>query len=102
MLARLVELARGAIEGRSDFELIEEGASRDEKRFILKVHSNRICALALGLKGSNAVVDIQPIDRSRYTLAAGEPAMADFSRVDDAWMAVAMSYLFSRISANAS
>lgn len=101
MLARLVELARGAIAERSDFELIEEGASRDEKRFVLKVHSNRICALVLGLNGPQAVVDIQPIDRSRYLLAPGHPATGDFARVDEAWMAMALRHLFSRITAAA-
>lgn len=99
MLARLVELANGALADRSDYELVEEGASRDEKRFILKIHGNRIVALALSLDGPRAVVNIAPVDRSSYRVMPGDAASADYSRVDEAWMTHALRHLFSRISA---
>lgn len=100
MLNRLVELAHGAIAERSDFELVEEGASRDEKRFVLKVHSNRIVALSLSLDGNRAVADIVPIDRSRYRVMPGDPASADFGRIDEAWMTNALRHLFGRIASD--
>jgi hypothetical protein len=99
MLARLVDLAQISIKDRSDFDLVEEGASRDEKRFVLKVHGNRIAALSLSLNGAHAVADIVPIDRSRFQILPGDPASAEFVRVDEAWMAHALRHLFSRIAA---
>ena len=54
MLAKLVSLALGAIETRPEFELTEEGATNDLKRFVLKVHSNRVAAIALWLENGPA------------------------------------------------
>lgn len=99
MLARLVELANGAIADRPDFELVEEGTSRDEKRFVLKVHGNRVVALSLSLDGPRAVAQVELIERSRYQLTPGEPIRIDFSMADEAWMAMAMQTLFARIIA---
>ena len=49
MLAKLVELAHAAIADRDDFELTEEGASTDIKRFVLKVHSFRVVGVVMWL-----------------------------------------------------
>ncbi|MDB5724371.1 MAG: hypothetical protein JWQ16_1125, partial [Novosphingobium sp.] len=56
MLAKLVSLAQGTLEGRSEFELTEEGATSNIKRFVLKVHSNRIMAIVIFLEGHQVVV----------------------------------------------
>lgn len=97
MLARLVELAHGAIETREDFELTEEGASSDIKRFVLKVHSNRVVAIGLWLEHGRAYVNAEEISRSRYRLDPGEPVSDDFSLVDEAWMAATLQTLLARI-----
>ena len=73
MLVRLVELAQSAMQGRPDFELIDEGSTSDVKRFVLKVHGNRISGLTFHLDQGQAVITAFPIERSRYRLAAGPP-----------------------------
>ncbi len=98
MLARLVELAHGAIADRPDFALVEEGASRDEKRFVLKVHGNRIVALAFALDGMRAVASASEIDRGRYAVTPGPELSTEFAAVDEAWMAATMATLFARIT----
>jgi hypothetical protein len=97
MLAHLVALAQGAIESRDEYELTEEGSSKDIKRFILKVHSFRVAAIAIGLEGHQAVVMIDQIDRSKYRLAKGPLLTADFAEVDEQWMAAALAELFGRV-----
>jgi hypothetical protein len=97
MLARLVELAQAAIVGRDELELTEEGATPDIKRFVLKVHSNRVVGLVLSLDQGRAVADIEPVGRSRYDVTPGEPVSAPFALVDDAWMAGTLHTLFARI-----
>lgn len=99
MLARLVELARSSLEGRGEFELAEEGATRDIKRFVLKVHGNRVLAITIRLAGARAVMAAEQIDRSRYTIATGEPLSADFAEVNEQWMGRALQTLFSRVQA---
>ena len=97
MLARLVALAHSAFEGRSEFELVEEGATRDIKRFVLKIHGNRVVAISLRIENGRAVLDSQALDRSKYTLADGEAVAADFETVDEPWMVHALQGLFSRV-----
>ena len=97
MLARLMELAQGAVAERPDFELTEEGSVAAVKRFALKVHGFRIVALNLGLDQGHAVVWVESIDRSSYQVAAGDPVSAEFAAVDEAWMAAALESQFSRI-----
>jgi hypothetical protein len=97
MLARLVELAQAAIEDRDDFELVEEGASSDIKRFVLKVHSNRVVAIALWLERGHAFANVEDVSRSRYRIIAGEPVSADFALVDENWMAATLQDLLTRI-----
>ena len=99
MLARLVALAHAAFEGRSEFELIEEGATRDIKRFVLKIHGNRVVGISLRIEGGRAVLDAHALDRGRYTLSDGRAASTDFETVDDPWMAGALQDLFSRVQA---
>lgn len=100
MLARLVALVEAAIAERSDFEMTEEGASRDEKRFILKVHGTRIVALVLMLDGDKAVVRAEAIERGRYAVEDGPIVTADFAAVDAEWMNAALRELFGRIAKN--
>jgi hypothetical protein len=97
MLARLVELASTALEGRSEFELSEEGATSDVKRFTLKIHGNRIIAITMALGGGQVMLQAEAIDRSRYQVLAGPPVTADYAAVDEPWMAAALQELFGRI-----
>lgn len=97
MLARLVELAQAALEDRDDFELSEEGSGGDVKRFVLKIHGFRIVAVSLGLRGGVVVVDAEAIERARYTVEQGAPVSAEFSVVDEHWMAAALEQVFARI-----
>lgn len=97
MLARLVELAQGAFAEREDFELTEEGASRAEKRFVLKIHGTRIIAIVFGLDAGRATLRGEPIERSRYAIAPGAPLSGDFTLVDAPWMAGALDLLLGRI-----
>ena len=99
MQARLVALAHAALEGRSEFELVEEGATRDIKRFVLKIHGNRVLALTLRIEGGHAVVDAHGLDRGTYAVAEGVSASTDFAASDEAWMAGALQQLFSRVGA---
>lgn len=97
MLARLVALAEGALEERSDFALVEEGTSRDDKRFTMKVHGNRVVTVVISLDGSRAVLQVEEAERSRYQVLPGEPVSVEFALADEAWMASALQQLFSRI-----
>lgn len=97
MFERLVALAQGALENRPDFDLVEEGMTRDEKRFVLKIHANRIVALAITLDGTRAVMRIEPIERGKYAVAAGAPVVVEFAQMDEAIMARILGELFSRI-----
>jgi hypothetical protein len=101
MLARLVALAHEAFEARSEFELVEEGATRDLKRFVLKIHSKRVIAISMRIERGRAVLQAEPIERSSYSLASAEPMMADFETVDGAWMAGALEQQFRRVQAAA-
>ena len=101
MLAHLVTLAHAAIEARPEFELTEEGATNDLKRFVLKVHSNRIAAIALWLENGHAIANIEALDRSRYDVGHGSPISADFPLVDAAWMAASLQEFFGRIQPSA-
>jgi hypothetical protein len=96
-LAHLVALAHAALEGRSEFELAEEGATRDIKRFVLKIHGNRVIAISLCLQAGQASVDAHPLDRSSYRLSAGPSANVDFDAADAPWMARALQQQFGRV-----
>lgn len=97
MLARLVALARGALEVRPEFELVEEGATRDTKRFVLKVHGNRVVGVSLRIADGRAVLEAHPLDRSPYNLSDGGPVTVDFAAADEPWMAGALQGLFGRV-----
>jgi hypothetical protein len=97
VLARLVALAQAVLEKRGEFELSEEGATRDIKRFVLKVHANRVMAIAMRVDGGRAVVEGQAIDRGRYALASGPPLSVASEELDEQWMAQALQQLFSRV-----
>ena len=97
MLARLVELAHGALEGRADFELIDEGSTRAVKRFVVKIHTNRIVAIVMGLDSGRAIIGAEAIERSKYRLSDDSPVFTEFAGVNEAWMAGALEKLFSRV-----
>lgn len=97
MLAKLVALAHGALEDRPEFELTEEGATGDIKRFVLKVHSNRIMAIVLFLDENRVNVRAEAIERSKYTVADGPVVAAHFDSVDQEWMRAALQQQFARV-----
>ena len=97
MLSHLVALAHAAFEGRSEFELVEEGATRDIKRFVLKIHGNRVIAIALRIEAGRAVIEAQPLDRSRYGVSEGPSVAVDYQTADEPWMGRALQELFSRV-----
>ena len=98
-LARLVASAHAALEKRSEFELAEEGATRDVKRFVLKVHGVRILAVTFRVEGGRVVVEGQAVDRGSFALASGAPLSAALDEADEPWMAGALQELFSRVQA---
>jgi hypothetical protein len=97
MLARLVVLVHSAIERRSDLALTEEGSTGEVKRFILKVHNNRIVAISIGLDEGQAVLRASTIERSPYRLADLTLLKGDYHAVDEHWMACALQEIFDRI-----
>ena len=97
MLARMIELAQAAIEQRPDFELTEEGSSAANRRFVVKVHSNRVIAINLGLADGRATASAEGIERARYRVEPGAPIVAEFDEVDAPWMTAALGELFSRV-----
>ena len=101
MLARLVALAHSALEARPEFEFVEEGATRDIKRFVLKVHGNRVVGITLRVEGGRAILDAHAFERSKYSLSEGSSIAADFDAVDEPWMAGALQQVFGRIRAAA-
>jgi len=99
MLAHLVSLAQAAFEGRSEFELTEEGATRDIKRFVLKIHGNRVIAISMRVESGRAVLEADALDRSKYRISGGAAATTDFAAADQAWMTLALQEQFSRVQA---
>lgn len=97
LLAKLAELAHAAFADRPDFELTEEGATSELKRFVLKVHSNRIIAIRLWLDNGRARIDVEEIERSKYAVTPAEPISVDFDGVDQAWMNASMQISLGRV-----
>ncbi len=97
LLARLAELSRAAFESRPDFELTEEGATSDLKRYVLKVHSNRIIAIKMWLANGRALIDVEEIERSKYKVMPAEPISTEFDGVDEQWMAASMRAMLARV-----
>ena len=97
MLARLVSLAFEALEDRPEIEMTEEGATKDVKRYILKVHSNRIAAISIYLEAGLAMFRIDPIERSRYVISSASPVSIAFEDANEQWVADTLQELFSRI-----
>ena len=98
MLARLVAFAFEALEDRPEIEFAEEGATKDLKRYVVKVHSTRVCAVSIYLEAGMAVFKIEPIERSRYLISDASPVMIAFDDANEQWVADALQELFSRIS----
>ena len=97
MLARLEALAHAALESREEIELVQEGATTDIKRFVLKVHSIRVMGIALWLDAGRAMVTAEMIARTKFALASTEVISVDYAMVDEAWMVAAFQELFGRI-----
>jgi hypothetical protein len=97
MLAHLVELAQGAVEDREDIELTDEGSGGALRRFIVKVHGNRIIAIAISLKGTTVSIQAEAIARSPYKVADADPLTGEFKEFDAALMAAALGTLFERV-----
>ena len=96
-LVRLVQLVKGAVENRSDIDINEEGGEGNTKRFVIKVHGQRIAALAIALDKGRAIAAIGPIERSDYKVAKGDPIHTKYEKVDEAWMARTLATLVERI-----
>ncbi|MEO6387725.1 MAG: hypothetical protein ABIT16_03000 [Croceibacterium sp.] len=96
-LATLVQLVRQVLEPRPEFELLEEGATRDIKRFVLKIHGNRVMAVAMRIVEGRAVLTWEAIERSSYEVETGEPISADFAEVDQQWMIDSLERVFARV-----
>jgi inactivated superfamily I helicase len=97
MLARLVELAQAAMSGREDFDLVEEGSTRDAKRYTVKVYSGRVAALVLSLDDGRGVASIVDTERSKCRVVDAVPVSAEFSTIDAEWMANALGQLLSHV-----
>lgn len=97
VLARLVELTHSALADREEFELSEEGATRDVKRYVVKIHGNRIFAIQLTVVDGRAIVDAAQIERSRFLLKPAAPISADIGHVDEQWIAEALQSTFERV-----
>jgi hypothetical protein len=97
ILARLVALAQAAIEDRGEFELAEEGASSDRKRFVLKVHGTRVVAISFWVADGQAQVSAETVVRSKYAVNDGCALSVEYAALDELWMAGALHELFSRI-----
>lgn len=98
LLAKLAELASATFEDRPDFDLTEEGATSDLKRFVLKIHGNRIFAIAMWLADGRALIDAEEIERSKYKVAPADPVSVEFDGVDEQWMAASMRAVLGRVS----
>ena len=99
MLAHLVELAHGAVADREDIELFDEGSGAAIRRYVVKVHGNRIFALVIELAGRTVSIQAEVIARSPYKVEAADPLTADFKQFDHALMAAALGTLFARVKA---
>ena len=97
MLNHLVELAFAAIEDRSEFEFAEEGCTTHLKRYILKVHSNRVMAVSIWLEQGHACINAEAISRSPYKVREDAALCEEYSAADAVWMAHALAELFGRI-----
>lgn len=96
-LVRLVELVRGSVEDRTDIEINEEGGDQTTKRFVIKVHGQRIAGLGVALSKGHAVVSVGPIERSAFTVAEGKPIHTKYANVDEAWIGEALGQLMALI-----
>jgi hypothetical protein len=99
MLAKLAEMLQKVLEDRPDFELTEEGSTSTTKRFIMKIHSNRVIALFVGLDKGRAVMGAAAIERGRYSLSDTQPFAAEFGDVNEQWVQAVLQNLFARIQA---
>lgn len=99
MLARLVELVQGAFAEREEFSLAEEGSGHAFRRFVIKVHGNRVFAVRVELAGRTVRFDSDMIERSSYIVREGDAVSAPYDEIDDAWIAAALAAQFERVCA---
>ena len=98
MLEHLVALAQAAVAERPDIELTDEGSLGAAKRFVLKVHGQRVVAVTLGLDGGRVALWAEEIERSKYKVVDGRRQTAEFKDVDATWMKDSLGALMSEVS----
>lgn len=98
-LVKLVELIKAAVADRTDIEINEEGGEQNIKRFVIKVHGKRIVGLTVALEEGRVAMIVNPIERSDYKIAPGEPIIAEWANVNDQWIADSLGQLMERIQA---
>lgn len=96
-LKRLVELVHAAFEERRDFDMAEEGATAELKRFVIKIHGKRTIAVAISYENGQAVFRADSVDRSAYKAVPGDPITTAYENVDEDWIKQALQAVFSRI-----
>lgn len=96
-LARLAQMVKAAFEGRDDFDLVEEGATSELKRYVFKVHGKRTIAVAITYEDGQAVFRPESINRSAYSVRAGDPITTDYANVDENWIEDALQQVFARM-----
>ena len=82
---------------RADVEINEEGGEGATKRFVIKVHGQRIAGIAVALDKGRAIAAVGPIERSEFTVAQGDPLHTRYENVDEVWMAKTLGTLMERI-----
>ena len=97
MLARLVELIQETFAARDDFDLTDEGSTASVKRFVLKIHNQRVIGIVIALDRGRAVIAAEVIERSKFRLLDSSPVSADFNTVDAQWMAATLQELLRRV-----
>lgn len=99
-LKELIDMVVASFADREDIDLAEEGGASGQsnyKRFIIKVHGQRIVALAVMYKDGQAILGAEPVERSPYTVTRSDPVHAPFEQVDRAWVEQALGQLIATI-----
>jgi hypothetical protein len=97
VLTSLVDFTQIAFNDRPDFEMNEEGSTRDEKRYTVKIYGNRVAALVFSIVNSQAAIGIAAVERGKCRVATVPPVSIAFTDVDQAWVDGALAQLFGHI-----
>ena len=93
----MVELIQAVIADRPEFELNEEGATNELKRYVLKVHGHRIMAISMWLAAGEVQATAEQIERSRFQVADSAPVTTASDALDEAWMTATLEELIGRV-----